>query len=266
MALIVMVTYDNEVNKRDEYTKLTLQSLLQTVDFNKHRLFISDNGSYEPTQQIFGDFIYQYKYEYNFPWQNLIISYNEENLGTSKALNKGLEIRLPNEPCIKIDPDMVIHQNGWVDSLCEVIERDPQYGIVGLKRKDLEQTPNNDNLTFRTEMVMLPHERGQSWITVEESNDIIGSCTLFNPLLMDAIGLSYQPSLYGFEDNLYSLRSLIAGFKNCFLPHIICDHIDRGDNEYAKIKHTQANDVWAEYQRVHTEYVNGIRPIYYDGR
>ncbi len=127
------------------------------------------------------------------------------------------------------------------------------------------QSPNTDNLTFRSELVMLPHAAGEKWIGVEEHRDIIGTCTMFNPLLMDKIGFAQQPSKYGFEDNLYSLRSILAGFKNCFYPWVVLDHIDDGANSYTQGKQDMAAKAWQEYQHWHTEYVNGTRDIYYGG-
>lgn len=47
MALIAMAVYDTEENKRAKLTYRTVECLLKTVDFNKHRLFIIDNASCE---------------------------------------------------------------------------------------------------------------------------------------------------------------------------------------------------------------------------
>ena len=258
MALIIIVVWDTNENERTKYTRDTLRCLLDTVDFTKHRLFISDNGSCEETHILY-DWI---KKELG---NRVTIKYNNENIGTSRALNFGLRSRNEGEACIKIDGDVFIHENGWVDRLCEVIDRDDTYGIVGLKRKDLLQSPNTDNEHFKSEMVMLPQVSGQRWVCVELVADVMGTCTLFSPKLMDAIGFSEQPSLYGFEDVLYGLRSRIAGFKNCFLFWIEIDHIDTGDKPYTQEKQQMAADSWQEYMKWHAEYCDGTRLIYYDG-
>lgn len=259
MSLLIMVVWDTHKNDRTKYTKRTLQNLLKTVDFSRNRLFISDNGSCEETHILY-DWV---KGELG---DAVTICYNGENLGTAKALNKGLAVRREGEPCIKLDGDIEVHYSGWVEKLKEVIERDPSYGIVGLKRKDLMQSPDTDNLTFKSELKMLPHIAGQRWVIVEEHRDIIGTCTLFNPKLIDAIGYSIQPMEYSFEDTLYGLRSTLAGFKNCFVPWIELDHIDDGANPYTQEKQDMAAKSWQEYQRWHTEYCNGTRDIYYDGK
>lgn len=256
-SLIIMVTWDTQENERSEYTSKSLASLTRTVDFTRHRMVIVDNGSDEESLSVIRSWAIM---------TGVTVVENGENLGTSVALNKGLRMRNEGEHCIKIDGDMVIHDVGWVDKLESVIDRCPEYGIVGLKRKDLAQSPNTTNETFRSSLRMLPHEPGQTWIVVEEHHDIIGSCTMFNSALIDKIGYSYQMGgKYGFEDNLYSIRSIMVGFRNCFLFHVEVDHIDRGGGSYGAQKEAWANEKWAEYQKMHTQYQTGERSIYYDG-
>lgn len=254
MALICMSAFDTEENGRSEYTKKTFKSLISTVDLENHRLVVIDNNSCRET----ADFLHECM---SFGYITLIT--NKANLGTAEAINQGIKLRKPGEYVIKIDNDVVIHQSGWVDEMEEAIKRDPSIGILGLKRKDLAQSPNNTNLTFKSELIMLPHEPGERWITVERADDIMGTCTMLNPKLLDAVGGLWQPGLYGFDDTLMSLRSRLAGFKNCFLTHIEIDHIDRGDNPYLEVKHKQAGDDWEAYKQAHIEFSNGTRDIYY---
>lgn len=266
-ALIITVVWDTVENGRTPYTRKTLISLLHTVDFNKHRLFISDNGSCLATQNLYADLKRWFR---KFPKENLTIHFNGSNIGCSNAINQGLLTRRPGEAALKLDPDVVFADNGWIDKLAEVIERCPEYGIVACKRKDLDNHPDQDqpdhnNPMFQTMLRQLPHRKGQTHITVEEAPDIIGTCTLFSPLLIDAIGMSAQPGLYGFEDNLYSLRSRLAGFKNCFLPHLVIDHIDTGENSYTQDKQQWAHRDWAMYAQMHSDYLSGARPLYENG-
>lgn len=259
MALIIVAVYDTEENGRSEYTEKTLWSLFETVDFRKHRLFISDNGSWHVTHDLYTEF------EELFPNpENLTISYNRKNLGTAKAVNLGLKKRLPNEYIIKCDNDVVIHELDWVDQMEAAIERDNNIGIIGLKRKDLMQTPWHENPDFRSEPLMLSHESGQTWIMVEKSRDVMGTCTMLNHRLLDKIGGYFQGDgvVYSFDDSLINLRSTLAGFYNCFLPHIHIDHIDTGTNPYTQEKHKIASDNWHNYHKLHAAYCDGTRPLY----
>jgi GT2 family glycosyltransferase len=233
-----MAVHDTDDNGRSKYTERTLDSLLDTVDFRKHRLIISDNGSCAKTHEHYRE------------------------LGTSRALNRAWILREPKEHVIKIDNDVVIHSKGWIEELEEAISRKPDIGIIGLKRKDIIQTTWHPDPQYRSTLIMLPHEAGQRWITFEQTPDVIGTCTMFNYALLDKVGFSWQPGLYGFEDVLFCHRSHLAGFCNGFLNHINIDHIDEGQNEYIDWKHKISGEKVDEMIAVFRSYVKGTRSIY----
>jgi glycosyltransferase involved in cell wall biosynthesis len=254
MSLIAMAVYSTEGNRKDEYLAKTLLSLQSTVDFTRHRLMLSVNGSTDKTEMMFGCF------------GNIIqdVIYNGDNLGTAEAINKIIARRDLGEHVIKIDDDVVIHNPGWADLIEEAVSIDPTIGIIGLKRKDLIQTPWHPDPQYRSELVLLPHTPGHKWITIERTPDVIGTCTLFNSLLLDKIGYSRQPGKYGFEDNLMCHRSHLAGFYNCFLNHIDIDHIDEGAPEYSEWKAKHSAELFPEYHRLVHAMIKGEEPIYYN--
>ncbi len=256
-ALISMAVFDNEENQRTELTRRTLESLFDTVDFRQHRLIIVDNNSCKATHDVYGSFA-GYKFEGALP---MCICLNE-NLGTSRAINRAWQYRQPGEHAIKIDNDVVVHQSGWVDEMEEAISRDNKIGIIGLKRKDIIQNTQHPDINFRSELVQLPHDNGQRWIVVERTPDIIGTCTMFNSALLDKVGYSFQPSKYGYEDVLFCHRSHLAGFYNCFLPHIEIDHIDPGNTPYQHWKEKHSSEHTAAMIETFKAYVNGTRDIY----
>ena len=180
-----MASYVTETNNRLEYAKDTLLDLLATVDFTKHELFISDNGSC----QVMLDYYEWFKHRFNnlFPKENLTISFNGKNLGTAEAVNLGIRERKPNQYVIKIDSDVTIGKIGWVDDMEECFDRYPNLGILGLKRTELIQHPEHENPAYRTQLKFLPHERGDSWVIIEICKDIIGTCTMFSPQLLDKV-------------------------------------------------------------------------------
>lgn len=271
MALICMVVYSTEENNKDEYLRKTLLSLSETVNFGKHRLVLSVNGMTEKTKNIIGTYVAiadakQKGYAGNFGpvIKGIEVIYNDSNLGTAEALNKVLALRKPGEACVKIDDDIIIEQAGWVDIMEEAIDDDPQIGIIGLKRKDLLQSPSHPDQQYKSELILLPHTPGAKWIVIERTADIIGSCTMFNPLLLDKIGYSRQPGRYGFEDNLMCHRSHLAGFYNCFLPHIEIDHIDPGGTPFQAWKEKHSSDLFPEYHKLVSDMINGKESIYYN--
>ena len=255
MSLIVMCAYDTVENGRSELTEKTLQSLMETVDFERHEIILVSNASCKRTELAFRNF--QDRVGKNCQTIMMLT-----NLGTAKAINAGWERRKPGQHCIKIDNDVVIHSKGWVDELEEAIKRMPEIGIIGLKRKDLIECTTYPDLNFRSALAQLPHNPGERWIHIEVVKGVMGTCKMINVALLDKIGYLYQPTVYGFDDSLYSCRSTLAGFINCFLPHIEIDHIDPGGTDYTVWKQEHAGVTAQLAQQLANDYVNGVRPIY----
>jgi GT2 family glycosyltransferase len=163
-----------------------------------------------------------------------------------------------------MDNDVIIHSDTWVDELEQAIERDPTIGILGLKRKDLWETPNRED-DFKSSLRMLPQKEGERWIVVEDVNHVMGTCQMYNYRLIEKMGGLYQMgSLYGFDDSLAAIRCKVAGFKNCFLPHIEIDHIDKNETPYWKEKNKIALEYMAKYNEVKDAYLSGSMSIYHE--
>lgn len=221
--LIVIAVWDTLENQSTWMTRETLISLMNRVDWRRHRLIISDNGSCQATQDQYAEFAK------SFPFR---VIQNGENIGTARAVNRGWSYRSPGEHVVKMDNDVVIHQSGWADQIEEVFQRDPVIGICGLKRKDLIECPDHPEPGWRSRLRMLPHKPGERWIIVEECGHIMGTCQAYSSALIDKIGYLYQGDWkYGFDDSLAGVRANVAGFRLVFLPHIEIDHIDPGGND-----------------------------------
>jgi GT2 family glycosyltransferase len=252
-AMIAMAVHDTEENQRTKYTKQTIDSLLETVDFKKHKLYLVNNNSCEETRKILDSYC----------WINTLLNIyvidNTENVGTAKAINQAWALKEPGEVLIKMDNDVVINNYGWVEDM-ENAMRLGGYGIVGLKRKDLMQHPNaKDN--WKTQLKMLPHEKGEPWIVVEESEDIMGTVQMFNPSLINKMGGLMQAGVYGFDDTLACIRAKLLGYKLAFLPHIDIDHIDVGGDAYTEWKRKYAGEKMKEFYAIKEGLINGTIQI-----
>jgi GT2 family glycosyltransferase len=255
MALIAVVTFDTPENGRTEMTNRTLASLHYQVDMSKNRVVVCDNGSCEQTRMSLESSLRLGVIDTVF--------YNNENLGTAKAINRIIRIRRPGEVVIKMDNDVVVNQKDWPQRMEEAFARDPKIGIVGLKRKDLEQRPNHPDLQYRSQLQMLPHKRGEPWIVVEQCEDIMGTCEAFNPRLLDKVGYLYQMGgVYGFDDADMAVRSRLAGFRNVFLPTIDIDHVDPGGTLYTEQKVKYATKRVNQFHRLVDGYRAGKEPLY----
>lgn len=256
MALISMCVYDTGVNQRAPLVKRTLESLLRTVDFTRHRIILVVNASTEESAEHIADFLKQAGKKSDAIWL-------PENVGTARGINRAWITRQEGEHAVKMDDDVVIYSPGWVDEMEEAISRDPRIGIIGLKRKDLLETPDAEEPRFRSTLKRIPHHAGQRWIDVEIVEHVMGTCQMFNAALLEKIGFFYQPGLYGFDDSLAAVRCLVAGFYNCFIPHYEIDHIDDGQTPYQEWKGKHAWQDMAEYNRLKDGYLSGKIPIWY---
>ena len=247
MALIAMAVYDTVENERSKYTWRTLESLMDTSGSN-NRIIVVDNNSCDKTKEILKDYK---KY--------ITIITNTENVGTAKAINQAWAYRKPNETVIKMDNDVVINNYGWVEEM-ELAMKLGNYGILGLKRKDLMQSPTSQSI-WKTELKMLPHEKGDNWVVVEESEDVMGTVQMFHPSLTDKMGGLMQAGVYGFDDTLACIRAKLLGYKLAFLPHIDIDHIDVGGDAYTEWKRKYAGEKMEEFYKIKDGLINGTIPI-----
>jgi GT2 family glycosyltransferase len=262
MAKIIMAVYDTDDNKRSVLTARTILGLLLTVDFNKHQLFISDNGSCASNHGIVYPALRKDWREMNFPIDNLKIHHNGKNIGTANAVNKGIAEREPGQFIIKMDNDVIIHSSDWVEQLEEAMTREPKIGILGLKRRDLLESTTNTDTACRSKLIQLPHNPGERWYVVETCKHVMGTCTMLSPDLLDKIGGFYQmDGIYGFDDSLMCVRAAIAGYMCGFLTGIDIDHIDPGGTDYTKEKADYAGMMADRYRTAVAAYKSGLRPI-----
>jgi len=269
MALIAMAVWDTEENRRTELTAKTLQCLYETVDHAKHRIIVVDNNSCEETKQLYRTWMEIYKgYSEWTNFEPLQVIYMNENIGTARAINQAWLLRKPGENAIKMDNDVLIHQNHWLDILEECIVREPKVGIIGLKRMDCIETPWHPMDWYRSELLMLPHELGQPWLIVEKVHHVMGTCQLYSSACLDQIGYLYQMGgFYGFDDALASIRAQVAGFITVHYSHIRITQMDVSDvklddDPYTNWKHTYSSRLMDRYNAYRIGLQHGDIPVY----
>jgi len=266
-VLIAMAVHDTEENGRSEYTRRTLRETIKyQIGNNNVRLVIIDNDSCVKTKDIIEAFALQFA-QINCFEKAITIITNETNVGTAAAINQAIELREPGEHVIKIDNDVLIHSKTWALDMAEAAERMPnQIGVLGLKRRDLEQRPNHPTSFFRSTLMMLPHEPGQKWYTFEQTEDVMGTCTLLPSWLLDKVGYMRQPGVYGYDDVDMCIRSSLSGYINGFLCGIDIEHLDEGGTDYTEWKKKEAARMGEEFQRLKEGYVSGTISTYYNGK
>lgn len=265
-SLITMAVYDTVENERTWMTKATLQTLRDTVNFTRHQLMVSDNGSCEETHALYKEY------------DDIItfISYNRKNLGTAKALNKLWRHKQPYHKCVvKIDNDVVIHRPGWLDLMELVFERCKDVGICGLKRRDLQEWPIRTYMDgsrwWLSKLRAVPHKMGEPWLIIEECMHVMGTCQAYRGELVGfdtKFGFLWQPRLYGLDDSFAAYRMGLLGYRSVFLHEgVPIDHIDPGGTEFVEWKKREAGKVigTGQFDEIKREYKSGERSVYYDG-
>lgn len=258
MALLAMCAWDTEENQRTKYTNACLESLSKNVDWKRHQLICVDNASVEATKQVL------LNWSRKIPGMKLIT--NKQNIGQAKATNQAWLNRGKNEHCARIDNDIIIDVKDWLDVLEDCVNRDPTIGIVGGKRSDIPDSPNQpEGCWSRTSLKMLPHEKGQSWLVVEPKFHILGACQLTNSKLLDKVGYLYQGGLtWSMEDCLMATRCELAGFYSCYCPQVTVKHIDpMDDTPYQRWKNETATDNFKWMDQMNADYHSGKRSIYH---
>jgi glycosyltransferase involved in cell wall biosynthesis len=259
-VLIAMAVHNTEENKRFETTYQCITKLLRHLMSKYHEINIINNGSTCVKTNKFLERI-----EEIFIYKNHInVISQPENIGTAAAINQAWRHRKPGQHCIKMDNDVIIHSDTWIDDMVEAIEREPNIGIIGLKRKDCWEHPAHVNPDLRSQLIMLPKKGHERWMIVERVFHVMGTCQMYNSALLDKIGYLYQPGLYGYDDVLAAHRCHKADMWSVFLPHIDIDHIDPGDTPYQTWKERTAGEKTNEVVRIAAQYRSGERSIYYN--
>jgi GT2 family glycosyltransferase len=254
MIVICMAIYDTVENKRTEYTKRSVHSLIETINEGTTKIVLIDNASCAKTRKFLNSCeIYE----------GISVIHNETNIGTAEAINLGIKNHsVKGDYIVKIDNDIVISHIGWADEMVRCFEKDPKLGILGLKRPDLPNSP--DSKEYPTELKFLPHTPSEPWLIIEECGDIIGSCIMINPKLLDKIGYICQPGIYGYDDVLLCTRARVAGFYNAFYPSVECSHIDDGLNPFTEWKRKYAGQYLSDISKIEEGYWTNPNTIYYN--
>jgi GT2 family glycosyltransferase len=235
-------------------TQQCLKSFFTTADPELVSIFIVDNGSTDGTV----DWLRQL----NHPMVEDIV-YNDENLGTARALNIPWKIAYQRgQHAGKLDNDVIFYDKDWSQRMYYIIETAENVGLVGLKRRDLEEKPNHNHDFYRTTLHTLPNG-----IVIEEAKHVMGTCWLVANRLLNKLGGLYQFGPYGLDDAIWAHRTHIAGYLTVFDPSVAIEHIDPGDPmypEYTQWKRDVAGQVMqsGKYDEIMKAYADGTRSVF----
>lgn len=236
MSLLMQCAYCTPENGKLKYLKQTHESLIATVNMERHRLIVVNNSQFPEAKS--------YLNEFQKSNRNVSVIHMYQNMGTAEGINAALRERNPGEYCIKLDDDLTWCSSGWVEEMERVMGDHPEIGILGLRRDDVYGELIEDGELL--------------W-----NSDIMGTCTMYSPRLIDTIGALAQFSPhYGFDDTVYATRSLAAGFKNAYMKNIRIVNLDTGGTEYTEWKKREAG-VYLQEASIYMDKIKNGEISYY---
>lgn len=182
-----------------EATKNCIDSIERNTSY-PHRLIIIDNAS----SYITAKFLDNLKKNRD---PNIALIRNAENEGFIKAVNKGISLSASEYVCI-LNNDTVVTK-GWLTEMIDIINRDPQIGIVNPSSNNLGQkVPRKMTLD---EYVKGIKEKSGFFV---ELGCALGFCMLTRKKIFDEMGSFDEVFGMGnFEDTDFSMRAKKKGYK-----------------------------------------------------
>ena len=194
--LMIMTTCN-----RLDTTKIALNSLQDTVDLDDVDLHVIDNGSTDGTAEWLAT-------------QAFCVDLLEENIGCPSALNKVLlEWRKPGQHVIKMDNDVEILTQGWLEKWLSFLDNVPGVAIIGGVGGHHLDTDDN----------YLTEKNGHKYLAVSP----MGAFVIHSGAFMDRVGyfdVLAPNHLYGFEDNILVEKAQGLNWLRCILKEIQWKH------------------------------------------
>ncbi|MDQ7817356.1 MAG: glycosyltransferase [Melioribacteraceae bacterium] len=216
-----------------EYTKLCIESLVETID-EKIELVIVNNASNDGTKE----FLSSYKNDK----LKLVIIANEENLGFPKAVNLGIDES--NGKYVVIANNDILFNEGWLSRMIEVVESDSKIGLVGPISNEVSGLQKDEKAAYKTidEMKIYAGDIKQNNKNqIQNFPRLAFLCTLIKREVIEAIGgLDERFSPGNYEDDDYCLRAQLAGFKAVVAKDVFIHHYGSksfkadGNNQYSE--------------------------------
>jgi GT2 family glycosyltransferase len=212
-------------NKR-KYTRQCLESLIPSAGVELE-VIVVDNGSTDGTPDLLMELEERFEAEgHRLRWH-----LNDENVGCCTARNQGLELA-EGDYCAFLDNDVMAVGEDWASGLVEVLEEEPDAGIVGPKMiypfephwiqcAGVGISPNG-RVQFRGRGE--PRDAEQ-FSRRREAQCLISACFLFPRALYEEIGgLDEAFNPIEFEDFDFCYRARQAGWRCIYEPGVEMYH------------------------------------------
>lgn len=207
MEISIIIPVFNQL----KYTKQCVRSIKQNTRVD-YELIVIDNGSTDGTEEFLRND------------DDIICIHNKTNLGYAKAINQGIAISTGKYLVLLNNDCIVTHE--WITRLLRVASK-PNIGIVGVM-SNYAQYPqlflmpggNSRKIDDISNYVKCKYDRKYIYV-----RRVLGFCMLIKRELVRKIGGFDETFGMGyFEDDDYSLRSIMSGYKNVVAKDVFVFH------------------------------------------
>ncbi|WP_236344867.1 glycosyltransferase, partial [Paenibacillus plantiphilus] len=194
---IILVTYNKLA-----YTQACIESIRRHTMSGSYEIIVVDNGSTDDTPVWLEE------------QQDIICQLNGRNEGFPKACNQGIAVA-SGEQMMLLNNDTIVTPR-WLEGLLQGLHSDPKVGAVGPVTNYasyMTQIPTDYETLEEMEQFAVRHNVHDpaKW---EERLKLIGYCLLMKREACEAAGsLDERFGIGNYEDDDYSLRLLLAGYK-----------------------------------------------------
>jgi GT2 family glycosyltransferase len=211
-------------------TRLCVQGIADNTgtDFE---IVVVDNGSTDGTPGYFEDLRNRL---------NVRVLRNSENEGAIRAINQGLSAATGEYACV-MHNDVVIRENGWLEKMTSLYEKDGSFGLAGFAgRRFIDKKARVDESTLVHSLTNEGLDTPPMVKKAEEVAVVDGLCLFSRLNLFKEVGcLDEVYEWMHFYDLDISFKFLKAGYKNIVI-NVKCYHINNGGNtrfseDYKKI-------------------------------
>jgi GT2 family glycosyltransferase/cytochrome c-type biogenesis protein CcmH/NrfG len=171
-----------------------------------------------------------------------VVIANPTNIGYSPARAQAMSL-VKGQYIVSLDDDTIVTK-GWVSKFIKHAENHPEVGIIGPRSNFVSGPQIVQNVSYNNTEGL--ETFAEAWSSqnhghVTQAIRLVGFCMFISRKVIDKIGC-IDPNfgrLFGFDDDDYSLRAQIAGFKLMIADDILIHHTGgpqgRGDKVYNKL-------------------------------
>lgn len=232
------------------YLKNTVESLLKSIiDRESVEIIIVDNGSKDESPKYIRELIE------NKTIDRAILF--KENQGISKGYNSGFAISDPQSKyLIKLDCDVIIHNEGWLEEMDQIFKEDNSIGLLMLFQENHPTMKNCKKTEYN----------GRTFISLEEI--VVGSACFTIPRhIINQIGYFFEEHDYTlfYDDIDYYIRIELINKKGFYLLSHTSSYQEHLDETIYKKYDQDKDPLYARMNKFHKtlekNYISGLFPL-----